>query len=280
MRSGELDTRPPPPPPPPPLRKIWKMFGNVRPVPLIFRRRTTMMLSVRVFAADPGSANAVGKTSVPPRPRKFRPRRPPMICVLAAGAGSLSGENVIATTLIELLANVILKELVFRALGERHFLQQDETLPASQLPRVRSPQILIHRKASEQPRIIASPDETFCCLGTPPRPNPGERAGGPGRNRIPGTIYSKNGFQSLSSVRRALLVTLARDLSRRRRAITPAESCDQFLNKVLCLARGLITLVVSSQRARTLGRQQGKSRAGVSHETSRPPAVIDPPRTT
>jgi signal transduction histidine kinase len=177
-------------------------------------------------------------------------------------------------TLIELDRNVILKDLI-PALVERHFLQHDETDYRIAIAAGRDhPQILYSSQGQWTDQDIATPDESVFLLGTPPRPTPGDRRGGNPRARVPGP-FIRNAFQVPVIGAPWQLVVKHRSGSLER-AVEQLRIRNLGISFgiMVVLGAGLISLVVSSQRARMLGKQQVEFAAGVSHELRTPLAVI------
>jgi len=117
---------------------------------------------------------------------------------------------------------------------------------------------------------ITTPDASVSLLGAP---GPGGRRGG-GRNRGPGQ-FPRLGFQNV-------LIGQPWDLLAKHRSGSLERAVEQLRKRnlaisfgiLLVLGAGLITFVISSQRARTLGKLQMEFAAGVSHELRTPLAVI------
>src|SRR5262249_38155614 len=129
------------------------------------------------------------------------------------------------------------------------------------------PRVLYSSAGEWKPEDIATPDASINLFGSPRPPGTGS-----GRGRGPG---GPRGFAGAAGGEHwALLVK------------HPAGSLEQAVEQVrrrnlvivfgilVVLSAGLITLVVSSQRAHTLGKLQMEFAAGVSHELRTPLAVI------
>ena len=267
MRSGELEPAPLP-------KELENLRERFRPGLLNFSASSdTMMLFSPIYRGGPAFGPR-GRQDFGSRGRgEFRPRRPDDFRgrVPGAGPGPVRMEG---ATLIELDRNVILKELI-PALVERHFLQHDETdYRVAVAAGVDHPQILYSSQGQWTDQDIASPDESVFLFGMPPRPNQGERRGGNPRNRIPGP-FIRNGFQ-------VALIGAPWQLLVKHRSGSLEQAVEQLRKRnlgisfgiMVVLCAGLMSLVVSSQRARTLGKQQVEFAAGVSHELRTPLAVI------
>src|SRR5216117_2236151 len=120
---------------------------------------------------------------------------------------------------------------------------------------------------------MATPDASVFLFGAPP-PQPGEARRGGGRPRGLGP-FLRGAFQStmLSQPWALLVKHRSGSLERAVEQLRKRNLAISF-GDLLVLAAGLITVVISSQRARTLGRLQMEFAAGVSHELRTPLAVI------
>ncbi|HSU89196.1 MAG TPA: HAMP domain-containing sensor histidine kinase, partial [Terriglobia bacterium] len=170
-------------------------------------------------------------------------------------------------TIIELDRDVVLKELV-PMLVERHFSAHEET--DYRVAIVAGAQVLYSSQGQWTAEDITTPDASVSLLGAP---GPGGRRGG-GRNRGPGQ-FPRLGFQNV-------LIGQPWDLLAKHRSGSLERAVEQLRKRnlaisfgiLLVLGAGLITFVISSQRARTLGKLQMEFAAGVSHELRTPLAVI------
>ena len=183
--------------------------------------------------------------------------------------------------MIELDRDIVLKELV-PALIEKHFSAHDDTVYRVGIISKGDPPHVLYSSVREwKPEDIATPDWQLNLFGAPPPPptnngtpntNTGNRRAG--RNRGPGP-FARGGFQ-------ASLISQPWDLLIKHPAGSLERAVDQLrrfdlaisFGILLVLAAGLITVVISSQRAHTLGRLQMEFAAGVSHELRTPLAVI------
>jgi len=179
---------------------------------------------------------------------------------------------------IELDRDVLLKEMV-PALVEKHF-SHDETYRIAIVSQGDAPHILYSSAGEWKPEEIATPDAQVSLFGAPPPPpspnGPGNNTGNrrAGRTRAPGP-FTRNGVQ-------ATLISQPWALLAKHRAGSLEQAVDQVRRRDLAisfgilvvLAAGLITVVLSSQRAHTLGRLQMEFAAGISHELRTPLAVI------
>jgi len=232
----------------------------------------TMTLFSPIFRAAPPFNERRGQGFGPQDPESFRPRGPDDFRSRGPGGGPGQG-RMEGATLIELDREAILKELV-PALVERHFLSQDETdyrvaIAAGTDP----PQILYSSQGQWTAEDIAKPDESIFLLGNPFRANGGERRGG-GRPRGSGP-FVRGGFQvaALGAPWQLLVKHPSGSLEQAVEQLRKRNMAISF-SILLVLGAGLITLVISSQRARTLGKLQMEFAAGVSHELRTPLAVI------
>ena len=175
------------------------------------------------------------------------------------GPGPIDG-----ATVIELDREVILKELV-PALADRHFSPHDQTAYRLAIVTQGNDPKVIYTSAGEWTQDdIATPDKTVN-LFAGPRPG----AGG-GRGRGPGPRAQNS------------IVSEPWQLAVKHRAGSLENAVEQLRIRnlatafgiLLVLGAGLITVVISSQRAHTLGKLQMEFAAGVSHELRTPLAVI------
>jgi signal transduction histidine kinase len=267
MRSGELQ--------PSPLPKELENFRErLRPGPLnLVPSSDTMMLFSPIFRGGPAFGPRGGQDLGARGRGEFRQRRPDDFRARGQGPGP-GPARMEGATLIELDRSVILKELV-PALVERHFLQNEETeYRVAIAAGTDHPEILYSSQGQWTSQDIAKPDESVFLLGTPPRPNPGERRGGNPRNRVPGP-FIRNAFQvaAIGAPWQLLVKHRSGSLERAVEGLRTRNLAISF-GIMLVLGAGLITVVISSQRARTLGKQQVEFAAGISHELRTPLAVI------
>ena len=182
---------------------------------------------------------------------------------------------------IELDRDLILHDIV-PSLVERHFsIREDAVYRIALVNQGQRPQVLYSSAGEWKPEDLASPDAQVNLFGSPapppgngpPVPNsPGNRRNP--RSRGPGPLF-RSGLQ-------AWLVSQPWTFLAKHRAGSLERAVDQVRQRDLAisfgilvvLAGGLITVVVSSQRAHTLGRLQMEFAAGVSHELRTPLAVI------
>ena len=177
------------------------------------------------------------------------------------GPGPLEG-----AAIIELDPDVIVKELV-PALKERHFSSHDET--AYRIAIIREgtqPHVLYSSAGGWTPEDIAKPDNSVSLFAGSRPPGFVGRGRGPGpRNMLAGSLIG-DPWQLVVKHRAGSLEYAVEQVRRRNLAMS--------FSILLVLGAGLITLVISSQRAHTLGRLQMEFAAGVSHELRTPLAVI------
>ncbi len=177
-------------------------------------------------------------------------------------------------TIIELDRDVIIKEIA-PGLAERHFLSHDETaFRVALVTGAEQKQVLYSSGGEWKPEDIATADHSVNLFG-PPNPGGGgaNRRGG-GRGRAPGP-NPRGVFQGAVIGQPWQLVV-------KHRAGSLERAVDQVryrnlaisFGMLLVLGASLISVVVSSQRARTLGRLQMEFAAGISHELRTPLAVI------
>jgi signal transduction histidine kinase len=224
------------------------------------------------FNYSPGGSmmlvSAIFRSFGPPPPgrqsrpdREERPERGP-----GPGSGFGPGGPAEGATVIELDRDVILKEIV-PALVEKYFSPHDETAYRIAIAtQGDNPRILYSSAGEWKPEDIAEPDRTLNLFGGPRPGGPGGRGRGPGpRGPLQNSIISES-WQLLVRHRAGSLEVAVEQVRIRNLAMA--------FGILLILSAGLITLVVSSQRAHTLGKLQMEFAAGVSHELRTPLAVI------
>jgi len=192
-----------------------------------------------------------------PRPDRGEPER---------GPGFGPGGPVEGAAIIDLDPDVIVKELV-PALKERHFSSHDET--AYRIAIIRGgtqPHVLYSSAGAWTPEDIAKPDNSVSLFAGSRPPGFVGRGRGPGpRNMLAGSLIG-DPWQLVVKHRAGSLEYAVEQVRRRNLAMS--------FSILLVLGAGLMTLVISSQRAHTLGRLQMEFAAGVSHELRTPLAVI------
>jgi signal transduction histidine kinase len=254
---------------PEPLPKALEgLRDRFRPGPILDAVDDTMMIVTPIFRP--------GRAFVGPRQDDFRQPRsddfrrrgeggPALVPSSNPGGGPGPGPGPIdGAAVIELDREVILKEVI-PALAEKHFSSHDET--AYRLAVVTQgvrPQVVYSSAGEWTAEDIATPDKEVSLLGGPRPAIGGPRGRGPGpRNQM--SIISQP-WQLVIKHRSGSL----------ERAIEQKQTRDLALafGILLVLGAGLITVVISSQRARTLGKLQVEFAAGVSHELRTPLAVI------
>ena len=259
LRSGALEPAPIP-------KELDNFRDRFRPGFFSFSSPgDTMMLMSPIVRAPP--------PFIGPRPDEFRSRNPEDFRPRGPGPGQGGGARLEGATLIELDRNVILRDVV-PALVERHFSPRDETgYRVAIAAGTDHPEILYSSQGQWTAEDTATPDASVYLFGIPPRTGGGERRVG-NRNRVPGP-FLRGGFQAgfigqpwqlLAKHRSGSLENAVEQLRKRQMAVG--------FGILLLLGAGLITVVISSQRARTLGRLQMEFAAGVSHELRTPLAVI------
>jgi signal transduction histidine kinase len=169
--------------------------------------------------------------------------------------------------MIELDRDIVLKELV-PTLAERHFASHDKTAYriAIVTPEQDPPRVLYSSEGEWKEEDIDSPDAAVDLFNTSRPPNFASRGRGLG---------PRNGLQSpiLSEPWQLVIKHRAGSLERAVEGVRERNLALAF-GMLLILAAGLITVVISSQRAHTLGKLQMEFAAGVSHELRTPLAVI------
>jgi signal transduction histidine kinase len=182
------------------------------------------------------------------------------------GPGPGPGGPIDGAAIIELDPDVIVKELV-PALRQRHFSSHDETAYRVAIIREGTqPHVLYSSAGGWTPDDIAKPDNSVDLFAGSRPPGFVGRGRGPGpRNMLPGSLIGEP-WQLVVKHRAGSLEYAVEQVRRRNLAMS--------FSILLVLGAGLITLVISSQRAHTLGRLQMEFAAGVSHELRTPLAVI------
>jgi signal transduction histidine kinase len=176
------------------------------------------------------------------------------------GPGPMEGAVV-----IELDREAILKVLV-PVLAERNFSSHDQAAYRIAIITQRNgPHILYSSGGEWKPDDIVTPDWSVNLFGAPRLPGFGRNRGPGSRGPFQGSIIGEP-WQLLVKHRAGSLEKAVEQVRTRDLAIV--------FGILLVLAAGLITLVVSSQRAHTLGKLQMEFAAGVSHELRTPLAVI------
>ena len=173
--------------------------------------------------------------------------------------GPLEGE-----TIIELDRDVILNELV-PSLTERHFSPHDQTAYRIAIIGQGDPPRVLYSSTGEwTTEDIAKPDG-LVDLFAPRVPGFAGRGRGPGPRNVLGSVIGQR-WQLAVKHRAGSLEKAIQQVRIRNLALS--------FGILLVLTAGLITLVVSSARAHTLGRLQMEFAAGMSHELRTPLAVI------
>jgi len=229
-----------------PIFRPGRPFGGPRP-PQDFRQRSSDDFRRR---PDGPPGQGMGGPGGPPGPGG--PGGP--------GPGGPGGPE--GAAVIEIDRDVILKEVV-PALEERHFLTHDETAFRIAIVAQENPRVLYSSAGEWTPEDIATPDASANLFGSP-RSQGGRGRPGP-RAILPGSIISEP-WQLVVKHRAGSLEIAVEQVRRRSLAVA--------FGILLVLGAGLITVVISSQRAHTLGRLQMEFAAGISHELRTPLAVI------
>jgi signal transduction histidine kinase len=235
------------------------------------------LLNLRAFRPGPGSIN------VPERPDTMMLvstifRQPRQFGGTGGPRGQGPGSPNEGAVVLDLDREAILKELV-PALVEKHFSTRDDTVYRVAVATDTDEPRLLYSSAGEwTPEDIRMPDAAVPLFGNPP-PTGGIGAGGgagnnrrstrgrgPGpRNGPQGTLISQP-WQLVIKHRAGSLELAVEQVRRRDLAIS--------FGILLVLGASLIAIVISSQRAHTLGKLQMEFAAGVSHELRTPLAVI------
>ncbi|PYS52771.1 MAG: hypothetical protein DMG13_15085 [Acidobacteria bacterium] len=172
-------------------------------------------------------------------------------------------------TLVELDREVILKEMM-PGVVERHFSVQDQSAYRVALVTGNPSQVLYSSEGTWTAEDIAKPDVSINIFGGPFEERGRPRGRGPGPPPRLGAF-----FQSSVLGQRWVLLVKHRSGSLER-AVEQVRQRNMAISFgiLLVLGAGLVTVVISSQRARTLARLQVEFAAGVSHELRTPLAVI------
>jgi signal transduction histidine kinase len=166
-----------------------------------------------------------------------------------------------------------LKEFI-PSLKERHFSSHDETeYRIAIVTQGDRPRVLYSSAGEWTPEDVATPDSSVNLFGSGAPPPGGNGAGnrrggrgrGPGPRGLQATIIGQP-WLLLAKHRSGSLEAAVEQLRQRNLAVS--------FGILLVLGASLITVIVSSQRARTLGKLQMEFAAGVSHELRTPLAVI------
>ena len=174
-------------------------------------------------------------------------------------------------TVVELDREAILKEFL-PALVQRHFSTEEGPAYRIALVAADQSQVLYSSEGTWTPGDIATPDVSIDLLSGPPQmglePPDAARRGtflfvNPGFTQ---TGISGQRWRLLVKHRLGSLETAIEQVRRRNLAIS--------FGILLVLGAGVVTVMISGQRARTLGRLQMEFAAGVSHELRTPLAVI------
>jgi signal transduction histidine kinase len=197
------------------------------------------------------------------------------------GPGGGPGGPLDGALVIDVDREVVLKELI-PALVEKHFSSHDETAYRIGIVSQGEEQHVLYSSAGEwKPDDIATPDWQLNLFGAPPPLPPTDATQNPnsanrrlGRNRGPG-VFARGVFQG-SLISQPWELLLKHPAGSLERAVDQLRRFNLAISFgiLVVLAAGLITVVVSSQRAHTLGRLQMEFAAGVSHELRTPLAVI------
>ena len=186
---------------------------------------------------------------------------------------------------IELDRDVILRDVI-PALVERHFSPQDEA-PGYRVAIVsqgEKPRLLYSSAGEWKPEDIATPDAQVNLFGSP-QPSPAAARNTPPGNPGGGNRRNPRGRGAGPFARSGLqgsLISQPWSLLAKHRAGSLERAVDQVRQRdlaisfgiLLVLGAGLITVMIFSQRAHTLGKLQMEFAAGVSHELRTPLAVI------
>jgi signal transduction histidine kinase len=254
------------------LPKTWEnVRDRFRFGPFNYSAGDTMTLVMPIFRGRQPFGGPRPDDFRPPRPDEFRRRGegPGRGRGLEPGRpdrpeGPGPGGPIEGATFIELDRNVILQEVV-PALIDKHFSSHDETayrigIVAEAAP----PRVLYSSAGNWTASDIATPDKAINLLRAPRPPSGGGPGRGPGL-RGQGSLISEP-WQLVVKHRAGSLERAVEEVRTRNLAMA--------FGILLVLGAGLITVVISSQRAHTLGKLQMEFAAGVSHELRTPLAVI------
>ena len=238
---------------PPVLENVRDRF---RPGPVHNLQGGTRMLVTPILRPGRGFGGPRPEDFRPPRSEDPRRRGPD-------GPGPGAGAPMDGATVIELDRDAILNELV-PALAERHFSSHDETAYRIAIVSQTDDAKVLYSSAGQwKLEDIAVPDAAIPLLG-------GARPPGGGRGRGPGVrgqaVLLAEPWQLVVKHRAGSLEHAVEQVRMRNLAMA--------FGILLILGAGLITVVISSQRAHTLGKLQMEFAAGVSHELRTPLAVI------
>lgn len=196
----------------------------------------------------------------------------------AGGPGGPAGQSE-GAVVMELDREVIVRDLI-PALVEKHFSTRDD--PAYRIAVVSHgdvPRVVYSSSGEWKAEELATPDAQLSLFGPPPPPvasgepaPPGSRRNRP--NRGPGPL-TRNGFQG-SLISQPWTLLAKHRAGSLERAVAQVRTRDLAISFgiLVVLAAGLITVVISSQRAHILSKLQMEFAAGVSHELRTPLAVI------
>ena len=228
-----------------------------------------------------GRGRGTGSGTGPDRPSQ-REGRPGFGGGGPAGGGPGGGPGGLpdGALVIDVDRDVVIKELL-PALVEKHFSSHDGTAYRIGIVTQGEEQHLLYSSAGEwKPEDIARPDWQLNLFGAPPPPPPSDAAQNPNAaNRRPGRnragAFARGVLQG-SLISQPWELLIKHPAGSLERAVDQLRRFDLAISFgiLVVLAAGLITIVVSSQRAHTLGRLQMEFAAGVSHELRTPLAVI------
>jgi signal transduction histidine kinase len=185
--------------------------------------------------------------------------------------GEIVGDEIEGWTIAELDEDVILMRLV-PSLAERHFLHANEmAYRVALVTDDDEPRILYSSDGTWTSTDIATPDASLLILGGPATPS----ARGSDSVEIPSIVRSAGFLPKAVPGRRWLLVAQHRLGSLEVAANQVRQrSLAISLGIVMILGAGIVTLVVASQRASSLGRLQLDFATGISHELRTPLMVL------
>ncbi|MBI2149715.1 MAG: HAMP domain-containing histidine kinase, partial [Acidobacteria bacterium] len=263
---------------PPDQYKVDFQSGELQPVPLQADVLSTLRDRPRtgpggpLIPWTPGTLTLIspifgqGRNFEPRDERRGGPDRPRG----GPPPGPLEGIAV-----IELDRNVILKELV-PALVQRHFSAHDQTSYRIALVNTADqPQVLYSSEGEWTAEDIATPDASVNIFAPPGNGDRGR--GGRGRGPSPFLTPMRGGPGPQGSFQGQRWVLLVKHrLGSLENAVEQKRERDLAVSFgiLLILGAGVVSVFISSQRARTLGRLQMEFAAGVSHELRTPLAVI------
>jgi len=285
IQSGELEPTPLP-------KELQNARGRFRPGNIPVASGDSMFLVTNIFrrgAQFPGARGDVRPR--PPQQQDFA--RNARFGRGRTGAGGPGGGGPPGPVgqpdgafVIELDRDAILKDMV-AGLVEKHFSTHDDSgYRIAVVSQGETPRVLYSSEGEWKPDDLATPDLQVNVFGPPPPPPQNVSPNNLGGPVNPGNLGNRRNPRNRGGLNRigfqGSLISQPWTLLAKHRAGSLERAVDQVRRRDLAasfgilvvLAAGLITVVISSQRAHTLGRLQMEFAAGVSHELRTPLAVI------